>query len=72
MTLLALAFMGILTAIVMASEGNFSGLAIVVKILLYIVIGCFALWFLAVTGWGGLILIVFIAFAVAIKAGLKG
>ena len=66
MTILAVAFMGIVTALVMACEGDYSGLKMIGTILLYIVIGGFFLWFLAMTGWGGLILILVICFIVAI------
>ena len=71
MTLLAIAFMGIVTALVMASEGDYSGLKIIGKILLYIVVGGFFLWFLAMTGWGGLILILVICFIVVACGSMK-
>ena len=71
MTLLSIALMGIVTAFVMASEGDYSGLKMIGTILLYIVIGGFFLWFLAMTGWVGLILILVICFIVAICSETK-
>ena len=64
MTILTIAFMGIVTALVMASEGDYSGLKMVGTVLLYIMIGGAFLWFLAVSGWVGLILFLLIGFAI--------
>lgn len=48
----------------MASEGDYSGLKMVGTVLLYIMIGGAFLWFLAVSGWVGLILFLLIGFAI--------
>ena len=71
MTLLSIALMGIVTAFVMASEGDYSGLKMVGTILLYIVVGGVFLWFLAMTGWGGMILILMICFIIAASSSMK-
>lgn len=71
MTLLSIALMGIVTAFVMASEGDYSGLKMIGTILLYIVIGGFFLWFLAMTGWGGMILILMVCFIVVACSNMK-
>ena len=71
MTLLSIALMGIVTAFVMASEGDYSGLKMIGTILLYIVIGGFFLWFLAMTGWGGMILILMICFVLVACSSMK-
>lgn len=65
MTLLTVILMGIVTALVMAYDGDYSGLALIGKILIYIVIGGLFIWFLAATGWGGMILILVICFIIA-------
>ena len=71
MTLLSIALMGIVTAFVMASEGDYSGLKMIGTILLYIVVGGVFLWFLAMTGWDGMILILMICFIIAACSSMK-
>lgn len=63
MTLLSIAFWGIVTALVMASEGDFSGLAKTGEILIYLVAFGLVAVFLSKTGWGGAILLMLIGLA---------
>lgn len=71
MTILAVLFFGILTAIVMAWEGDYSGLAKIGEIVIGIVIIGAVLVFLAATGIAGLVVIVLISFVVCIAQSLK-
>lgn len=71
MTLLSIILIGIMTAFVMALGGDYSGLKMIGTILIYIVIGGFFVWFLAVTGWIGLVLILIIYLTVAACSGKK-
>lgn len=66
MRILGLIFLGIMTAIVMASEGDFSGLAMIGTVLVYAVFIGLAIWFLAATGWAGLMLIALISILISI------
>lgn len=65
MTILAVIFYGLLTVFVCACEGDFQPFFKMLEIIVYIVVFGFVLWFLAVTGWAGLILILIICFAIA-------
>ena len=63
MTLLSIAFFGIVTALIMASEGDFSGLKKIGEILIYIVAFGLVAVFLSKTGWSGAILLMLIGLA---------
>lgn len=71
MTLLAIAFMWIVGSIIMASEGDFNGFRIIGTVLLYIIMFGIFFWFLAVTGWTGVFLILFIGMVIAIFLATK-
>lgn len=64
MRIFALLIYGILTALVMAAEGDFSGLVKIGEILVYVVIIGALLVFLSKTGWGGLFLLLLISLVV--------
>ena len=71
MTLLSIAMLGIITALVMAWEGDFSGILMIGKVIAYLVVILAFLWFLAVTGWGGVFLILGISILIGICSSLK-
>ncbi len=64
MRIFALLIYGILTALVMAAEGDFSGIKKIGEILVYMVLIGLIIWFLAETGWGGLFLLLIISLVV--------
>ena len=63
MTLIALMIRGLITALVMWIDGDNSGMIMVAEFLIGAVMVGFILWFLSVTGWGGVILIGLIGLA---------
>lgn len=63
MTILAVLIRGLITALVMAIDGDNSGLVMVAQVIIGAVMVGFVLWFLSVTGWAGLILICLIGLA---------
>lgn len=71
MTLLFIAFWGIITAMVMAFEGDFSGIFMIAKVLMYILIIIAFLWFLATTGWIGIFLILGVSVLIGSFASQK-
>ena len=66
MTILAVIFMGILTVLVCASEGDYGPAKKMGEILLYVILFVVYLAFLAVTGVAGLFLTIIVAVLVAI------
>ena len=71
MTILAVIFYGILTALIMAGEGDCSGIKKIGEILIYVVLTGLVLWFLAATGIAGLVLIVVISLIVSVANSIK-
>ena len=71
MTILALIFMGLLTTFVCACEGDFGPAKTLGTIVIYVVAFGFFFWFLAVTGWVGLILFLIIGILVSIGLSSK-
>lgn len=63
MTILAVLLRGLLTALVMAIDGDNSGLVMVAQVIIGAVMVGLVLWFLSVTGWGGVIMIALIGLA---------
>lgn len=63
MTLIALMLRGLITALVMWIDGDNSGMIVVAEVIIGAVMIGFVLWFLSVTGWGGLFLILLIGLA---------
>lgn len=61
----------IMLAFAMAFCGDFSGLKVVGTVFLYGIVIFGFLWFLSVTGWAGLILILLICFAIAGFSSMK-
>ena len=71
MTLLAIALMWIVGSLIMASDGDYSGLKAIGTVLIYVVaIGLF-LWFLAVTGVAGLFIFVAVTILIALAMAQK-
>ena len=71
MKIIAIIFYGILTAIVMAFEGDMSGIKKIGEILIYVVLIGLVLWFLSVTGVVGLVLIVVICLIISATDSFK-
>lgn len=71
MILATFILMGLVTAFVLACEGDYSGLKMIGTILLYIVMGGIAIWFLAMTGWFGIILIIVVNVIIAAFSNTK-
>lgn len=62
---------GLLTVFVCACEGDFEPFKTMLTIIAYIVVIGLFLWFLAVTGWAGLIIILLVCFAIAGFSSMK-
>lgn len=61
----------VMLAIAMAFCGDFSGLKVVGTVFLYGIVIFAFLWFLAVTGWAGIIIIILISLVVAGFSSMK-
>ena len=63
MTLIALMIRGLITALVMWIDGDNSGMIVVAEVIIGAIMIGFILWFLSVSGWCGLFLILLIGLA---------